>query len=181
MILPPPEKKYDRIAFFGPMASGKTFCARYLIDKYGYQRMSFAAKLKEVAADLLGVTGKDNEGRRALQMLGQSIREIKADAWIDYALKTAPKGKLVVDDLRYQNEAQALRDEGFIIIRTWVPEEIREGRITLLYPNMESTAHQHSSETDMFNIKPDFYVDSWDDMVVSQLDYILSGAYDAEN
>lgn len=180
MILPPPENKYDRIAFFGPMASGKTFCAQYLTNHYGYQRVSFAAKLKEIAADLFDVTGKDNRGRRTLQNLGQSIREIDNYAWINYALKNAPEGKLVIDDLRYFNESQVLKMEGFVIIRAWVPEQLRLDRCNTLYPDVNITeTSAHSSETEMVNIQPDFYLDSRDSTTMTeQLDYIMSGAYD---
>lgn len=40
-----------RIGISGKMASGKTTCSNYLIEKYGFQKVSFAKPLKWIAED----------------------------------------------------------------------------------------------------------------------------------
>lgn len=181
MILPPPQNKYDRIAFFGPMASGKSYCANLLIEGRGYNKVSFAGKLKEIAADLFEVTGKDREGRRILQELGSLVREIQRDAWINYALKHIedPTKKLVIDDLRYVNEAYALKQEGFIIVRAFVPESVRQERINNLYPDTDPTAFKHSSEVELWMIDADLYINSITlESATTGLLNLLDGVYD---
>ena len=51
------------IAFYGPMCSGKTYLAKFLVENYGYEKVGFADKLKEVAADLFGIDPNDLETR----------------------------------------------------------------------------------------------------------------------
>ena len=63
------------------------------------------------------------EVRRFLQNLGQGIRAVDSEFWVRAALKTAQEvsdaGKPVVfTDVRYPNEAQALRDAGMPLV--WV-------------------------------------------------------------
>ena len=41
-----------KVAFAGKMQVGKTTSADYLVQKYGFVKLSFAGKLKEIAKDL---------------------------------------------------------------------------------------------------------------------------------
>ncbi len=160
-LVPPINKTY-RIAFYGPMCSGKTFAANYLVDHHGYQRVNFAGKLKELAANIFDVHGKDGEDRTVLQQLGQKMREIDTDIWVKLALEKIrynyPDSRIVIDDLRYVNEAKALRANGFTIVRVHTDEDIRLNRIKKLYPNTPVGADQHSSEREWELITPDYIV-----------------------
>lgn len=59
------------------------------------------------------------EVRRFLQRLGTEMGRnlFGENFWVDIALKDAPKGNLVVTDLRYPNEADAIRQQGGMVIR----------------------------------------------------------------
>lgn len=66
------------------------------------------------------------EVRRVLQNIGQGVREHDEDFWVRVALRkidAAEKWNLpvVVTDVRYENEARALRDRGFALIRVTRP------------------------------------------------------------
>ncbi len=131
--------KQDRfvVGFAGKMGSGKTTAARHLIEQHGFERVRFAGPLKnmmyalglseaevdgalkESPCDLLG--GKTP--RFAMQTIGTEWgRQIIDDrlwirAWRRAVEKTTPGAWIVADDVRYANEAAAIRDMGGVLIR----------------------------------------------------------------
>jgi len=111
-----------RIAFSGKMQVGKTTSADYLVQKYGFVKLSFAGKLKEIAKDLWPEQFEcGQKPRKLLQDLGMKMREIDQDVWVKYLVRivrSLPKdSNIVVDDLRFMNEYTALKNEGFFIVR----------------------------------------------------------------
>lgn len=165
-----PEYKFDRIAFVGPMCSGKTFMAKNLPvfndpnDSSGhYQLLSFGTELKKVASTYFDVSGKDGEARRVYQWVGSALRNLDTNVWVKPVLNKIaadPASLWVVDDVRYINEAAALRDAGFVIITLFVPEEVRWQRIRSLYPTTLFTDSLHGSETEWKEIEPDYTLPS---------------------
>lgn len=161
-----------RIAFYGPMCSGKTWCADYLVKYSNYRKVAFATKLKAIAYELFGVQGKDDEGRRVMQALGQGMRAIDNDVWIKYLLADVAryevmehKGRtlpIVLDDLRLVHEAKALKRSGFTLIRVDCPDEVREERIARLYPNTSQETRADNTEKEWQQINPDHVVTSMD-------------------
>ncbi len=158
----------NKIAFYGPATSGKTWCADYLINHHSYHKVSFAGKLKDIAADLFNVHGKGGEDRALLQNLGYAMRTIRPSVWIDYLLKLANiyeknyTNSLVLDDLRYTNEADALREAGWTLVMVFAPAQVREERRARLYPDTPASAYYHGSETEHVLIEPDYIVRSVD-------------------
>lgn len=183
--LPPPIDLPDRIAFYGPMTSGKTFCANYLYQKFGYRRYSLANKLKKIVHEVYGPLQKDGIGRGVYQSTGAFFREYDPDCWIKLMMQDmaddsfdysdggyAPK--LVVDDVRYTNEAERLATAGFLLVRVQTPLEVRQGRFKALYPSLDmEAASTHKSEQEFDLIKANYTVDSTDDRVFQALDYIV--------
>jgi len=111
-----------RIAFSGKMQVGKTTSAEYLVRKYGFVKLAFADKLKEIARDLFPEQfEKGEKPRKLLQDLGMKMRKIDQDVWVNYVLRivrSLPKeSNIVIDDLRFMNEYKALKNEGFFIVR----------------------------------------------------------------
>lgn len=104
------------------------------------------------------------EGKKArvfLQQLGSCFRELDEDVWAkDIVARTSDGRSYVVDDLRYENEARILRDNGWRLIRCQVPEDIRRCRIAKLYGKYDESVLLHPSEIEL---------DYWDDW-----DYILN-------
>mgnify|MGYP001246618456 CR=1 FL=1 len=101
-----------QIAITGKMCSGKSSIANVLMEKDNrYQIYSFGRKVKDVAKDLFDMKDKD---RTLLTSIGTKMREINPDVWINYVLKqTQDQTHCIVDDLRYQNEYEALSNAGF--------------------------------------------------------------------
>lgn len=154
------------IALMGRARSGKDTVARYLTEHHGYKRVAFADPLKETAlkanpwitdpdtgdrfrlAFLVAAFGwehvKDNypEARRFLQDLGTAVRDVMGrDTWLNRGLVTAGTHQLAGDpvvftDVRYLNEATALRHAGYLMVR-------------IERPGATSAAGSHASETEL--------------------------------
>jgi hypothetical protein len=135
------------VGISGRKRSGKdTFAAR-LVSHHGFTRVSFADPLKAVAmdvnpivytlgdqegiieirlADVLGDVGDWEtakelpEVRRILQTLGVAVRDhVDPEAWVDAAWRVADgiPGPVVITDVRFPNEVQAVRRWGGKIVR----------------------------------------------------------------
>ncbi|MBB2818960.1 UNVERIFIED_ORG: hypothetical protein GGD59_002205 [Rhizobium esperanzae] len=121
------------VAFTGVAGSGKSTATRYLVDRHGYTLVKFAGPLKDMMRAIgLGeddIEGSDKElsnsllcgksPRHAMQTLGtQWGRDcIGEDFWINLWKDTAERtiahgGRVVTDDCRFPNEAQAIRRLG---------------------------------------------------------------------
>jgi hypothetical protein len=117
------------VAFTGYKGSGKTTAAQML----GYELRPFASTLKRMLA-VLGLTDDQIYGslketpcdllgghtpRHAMQTLGTEWgREcIDPEIWLRSWKHSLPQVDIVVDDLRFPNEAQLLIDMGAKIVR----------------------------------------------------------------
>jgi hypothetical protein len=87
------------------------------------------------------------EVRRALQRIGQGVRRNDPDFWVRNlharALDIPPSVPIVVTDVRYRNEAAALRANGFTLVRVTRPMNPNG------YTADETRAMMHPSETDL--------------------------------
>lgn len=134
--LPPRRRVEPLIGLIGKKRSGKDSFAAALVDGYGFTRYAFADPLKEAALALDPIvdwphrlsffvrsTGWEAskeipEVRRILQNYGVAIREIDPDFWIRATLTPAlaDPGPVVITDVRFPNEAEAIRRAGGKII-----------------------------------------------------------------
>lgn len=159
-----------RLAFFGPMASGKTFIAENLFPNY--HKESLAKPLKDTARFYYNVTGKSNSERQILQELADDLKKwdnnvfTKLLLWRvrEYYLTYDGERKhpVIVDDLRFPHEANDLRAYGFQIIRVSVSEDLRLSRIADKYPDTDPARFSHPSETAMKDIMEDIRVSGRD-------------------
>jgi len=116
------------IGICGKAGTGKTAVADHLVKKYGYKRYAVADEVKRIAMRLFKMKEKD---RKLLQDIGFKMREIRLSVWIDFLIdQTRGKDKIVVDDIRYPNEYQALKKEGFKMIRVVADRKICIKRLT---------------------------------------------------
>jgi hypothetical protein len=135
------------IGLAGWARSGKDTVADYLVDSHGYTKMSFAAPMKEamyrlnpritvnevtntalrVGIDVYGWDGikeRSPDARGLLQRFGTEVgREMFGDDfWVNAAIKEIPDGaKAVFSDVRYPNEAEAVKKLGGKVWRVLRP------------------------------------------------------------
>lgn len=154
------------LALLGRARSGKDTLAARLVESHGYTRVAFADPLKRMAEEISPLVPTSNgvhvrlatliadvgweyakdrypEVRRLLQWMGHTVRDLDPDFWVRVALGAveAAPGPVVVTDVRYPNEAEALRARGFRMVRV-----IRPG---------QDFVSSHTSETALDRYPPD--------------------------
>lgn len=177
--LPPPLHTLDRVAFAGPMCSGKTTLATVLADDYDYTKVGFATLLKDIATELYGVVEKNNEGRKLLQEFADDLKKWDANLFTTHLLMEVEGymyddlphtgRRFVLDDLRFQHEFDALKRNGFTIIGVACEEEVRQARIRKLYPDTDPARFNHVSEQEWQNMNFDYWIDNTTEQGITTL------------
>jgi dephospho-CoA kinase len=127
------------IGLTGYAQSGKDTLGKYLVEQKGFTRVSFADGVREALYNLNPTFGmysyelrkivdsygwekakENSEVRELLQRMGTEVgrQMFGENVWIDLALKKAQGlDKIVFTDVRFPNEAEAIRKLGGKIIR----------------------------------------------------------------
>lgn len=167
------------VAFTGLAGSGKSTAAAHLVDAYGYERVRFAGPLKAMLK-ALGLSDREVDGdlketpsallcgktpRQAMQTLGAEWGRdlIHTNLWISAwraAVDRLPEGMpVVVDDLRFPNEAEAVRALGGILVRVFRP-----GAGTLSAHVSEQ--HELPQDVSVYNVRtPKFLFNQVDELI----------------
>ena len=139
-----------KVAFIGKICSGKTWCVDYLNKKSGgaFYITRFAKMVKKIAHELFFMKGKD---RHLLQQIGTKMREINPDVYANYVINEC-RGReyCLLDDARYVNEIDALKKDGWILIKLDISRKLQRKRILKCYPDTYEehlTRLSHDSET----------------------------------
>lgn len=120
----------------GYRGTGKTTLANYLWRHHGFVRVGFSEKLKELAMSLFPLTVQDITDvkkkekkfqdydwtpREFLINLGEFMRYHDQDYWLRQGLAQCKdeKKNYVFDDVRFENEYDAIRSVGGKIIRLY--------------------------------------------------------------
>ena len=122
-----------RLGLAGGMCAGKTSVAeQYKGLEPRTQIISFASPVKELAVDLFRMETKD---RNLLQQIGTSMRNIDPSVWVNKLIRSVDTTAhaVIVDDVRYPNEALSLKRNGFTIVWLDVDDAERKKRIDQLY------------------------------------------------
>lgn len=134
------------IAFTGRAGSGKSISAKHLIRRFNANRVRFAGPLKSML-HAIGLDSRHTDGelkerpcdvlcgqtpRWAMQTLGNEWgreligQDLWVNAWKSQVRQWSDSRLIVVDDLRYENERDAVRSFGGIVIRVARMGEIAE-------------------------------------------------------
>ncbi len=94
-------------------------------------------------------------GRRA-QLIGTDVgRALDEEVWIRYLLEHLPDGHVVVDDVRFRNECEALRATGFRLVRLTAPPEVLAARLAARAAERRDPGH--ASERGLEGIPDDYW------------------------
>lgn len=126
------------IGITGYAGSGKTTAARILVERHKFLQVKFAGPLKAMVR-CLGLGDAEIEGnlkelpsailggktpRHAMQTLGSEWGRdlIHPNLWVNAAMAMVDDaldhgGRVVIDDLRFPNEAEAIKSRGGMIVR----------------------------------------------------------------
>jgi len=160
------------IGLSGYAQSGKDTVANYLVENHGFTRVAFADPIRELLYKMNPIVGFEFDGggwdlktvvdrdgwdvakqepevRRLLQALGVGARTvIDSDIWINKAISTVGDGHYVITDVRFQNEAEALKS----------PFRKGNAQIWRVERNGVKAVNDHVSEHDMDNWEFDAYI-----------------------
>jgi hypothetical protein len=159
------------IGLSGYARSGKDTAADRLVNDHGFTRHSFAAPMKEamyilnpiVSSDSIGnfryqglvdVYGLDSakesnpEIRRLLQVFGTEVGRsmFGNNFWVDLTLNNIKEGNVVISDVRFKNEADAIKKAG--------------GQVWRINRNGIGPVTDHSSEIDLDDYNFDYIIDN---------------------
>lgn len=177
------------LGIVGRKQVGKDSAAAELAEHYGFVRLAFADLLKDLALDInpiichpTGLTLIDAvdrggwewakqfpEGRQFLQRLGDRVRvRLGRDTWITPVITKANELRqqgvpVVISDVRYHNEAEAVKAAGGTLIKIVRPSEITD--------NHPSEAESDSIETD-YEITNDTELGDLSTVVALLADYL---------
>lgn len=155
-----------KIAFIGPMRSGKSEAARYLAETYDFERVSFGDHLRYCVETVWGVNETGVKPRAQLQQLGQLARQFDPDVWVKplaakvFQLTAGNANRerqvsVVIDDLHQPNEYEWCKANGFTIIRVISTPDAQQQRIEALGEPYDPAHLAH--ETELHHL--DFEVD----------------------
>ncbi len=121
-----------KIALVAPDRTGKTTVANHLRDTYGFLKIDFTSKLKEITSELSLVFSKHLESKlismyeidqnkedwRQLLIDVGSVIQYNGPLWTQYMLYTRDIGyeHEVFDNIRHNEQAVVLRNNGFIVV-----------------------------------------------------------------
>lgn len=126
------------IGLHGLSRSGKDTAADYLVEHCGFVKVAFAGPLKKAAAEMLGLPLVDmyeGDREKKLPLYGVSIRQVlqlmgtefaremlHKDFWVLRMkqelenLEKKGQGKVVITDVRFDNEAIFVRKHGGTVV-----------------------------------------------------------------
>jgi len=157
------------IGLCGFARSGKSTVAQHLVDNHKFEQVNFkdglVAEMKERLPNTLKHLARAETGnahadidwlfnnkptimRALMQEYGTEVRRAdNKNHWVKTWIRSVmEKNLIVVDDVRFQNEYDAVKDMGGIIIR------VKRSDIT--------TGGHHQSETEHLGFKEDFIIDA---------------------
>jgi dephospho-CoA kinase len=144
------------IGLIGKLGSGKTFAANYLVDRYEFAKYSLADPIKTIMKEYLGIESKEDPlYRMAAQKIGTDcFRAIDDLVWVKYLQKRVERSMLgvVVDDVRFVNEVEAMLNWGWVLICLECPDQVRVERCIKRDGVFDPSRMTHPSETGVDDI-----------------------------
>lgn len=162
-----------KIALFGKIRSGKDTVGKILIEEHGFKRFAFGDGIGAIIQEYFPEAWAGGKPRKHYQHIGQQLRVLNPNVWINYMLhnidketcrkrqqwaigkEDSPHLNVVVTDGRQINEAERLKEEGFLIVRVVCPEEIRIERMKALGDLFKPEDLKHETELNVDRITPD--------------------------
>lgn len=165
--------KQFKVGILGEIRSGKDTVAKMLVQEFKKVNCArtdfyaFSTGIHEVIKMTMPELYSDGKPRFALQHIGQSLREVKPDVWIDYLLNSSDyvfaelAGRnIIVTDVRQANEAKRLQEEGYTIIKVTASQEARMARAEAEGDNFDSAMFNHETEKSVHECPFDYLIDN---------------------
>lgn len=182
-----------KLALTAPLRAGKSQAAGYLSMYYDFQKFAFSDELK-AAFHRAFPSVPEKPKPRAVIKFGQWAREAfgenvwidacmaKVDAYTalfsrkcDCGLSPSLKNRVLIEDVRQQNEYDRLRAEGFTIVRITAPEELRIERARKAGDDFDLAALDHPTEKALQTFEVDYEIvnDGTYEQLYAKLDALM--------
>lgn len=185
-------KKQFKIGIIGEMRSGKDTVAKIIkeLTKHENKTINFAFSegIHVVLNMLMPEVYEEGKPRKELQEVGQFMRQIKPDVWIDYLFNTLgyewanKRGyNMILTDVRQPNEVARLREQGYTILRVQAPVDVRVKRILEQGDAFEPSSLTHDTEKSVAFLSADYQItndgslEDLKDKVATFLDVVRGG------
>jgi dephospho-CoA kinase len=124
-------KQAVRIAFVGKKATGKSFVAFYLKYHYHFKRMKLSDGVDSIIRRMYGWDKYKRPNWEHRLKLYDAMYKVDPNIHISYLLNRLQTTTMnvVVEDVRYLNEVEALGKKDFIIVRVTTDDALRQKRI----------------------------------------------------
>ena len=159
-----------KIALFGKMRSGKDTVGEILITQYGFQQYAFGREIGRIITEYFPEAYKNGKPRHHYQFIGQMFRELDQDVWVKKVLQKVHSDEFektvysdeplhaVITDGRQLNEAEKMREAGFLIVKVECDEDIRIDRIKASGDNFSPEQLYHETELQVDLIHADVII-----------------------
>lgn len=162
------------IALTGKLRSGKSEAANYLSFMHYYRQFAFGDELKADFHRRYPEIPPNPKPRVGYQMHGQLMRRLVGeDVWVRKCFEEIARAKerheeygfqppfrAVITDLRQQNEYDAAKAQGFVIVRINCPDELRLERARQAGDSFEPEDLAHETELYVDTFEVDYDVDN---------------------
>ncbi|MFJ9961089.1 deoxynucleotide monophosphate kinase family protein [Streptomyces avermitilis] len=138
---------YARVAFADPLKEMALRINPEIVYDRSPELGTESVRLSTLVEHVGWERAKDDypEVRRLLQHMGQTVREYDEDFWLNIAAKKISGAAgwgipVVVTDVRYPNEAEALKRAGFKMVRVLRPVPVPTFPQVVIRPHVSETA-----------------------------------------
>lgn len=149
-----------KIAVCGKMRSGKDTVSDYLVKEHKFTKFAFSDGIHKVGRLLFPREFYGAEKpRKLLQDIGQHMRRVDPNIWVGFTfqqIEYVNANFIVISDLRQPNEWQALKEDGFFIVRVNASDETRLERSIAAGDNFTIHDMQHETEQHIDSFLVDF-------------------------
>jgi hypothetical protein len=137
---------FPLIGIAGAARSGKDTIGKYIVTEYGYVHLSFAEPLRQFVCEITAIPREDldAEKEKVIDWIGKSPRQmlqtlgtewgrqmVNENLWVLSAMQRAlalaenDNRYSLFTDVRFENEADAIRQRGGIIIHVSRPDALQ--------------------------------------------------------
>jgi dephospho-CoA kinase len=153
-----------KIGIFGPLCSGKSTLANYIIYYTEtflckkFTKITFASAIYDIAYNLFDMKVKD---RKLLQDIGRKLRDIDENVFTKNTMKKCNNvynNHIIIDDGRLLSEFNAMVENDFKLIYLNISTEKQIERIKQTYPDnyqQHIDNLQHSTEQELLHLPMD--------------------------
>ena len=145
----------------GSRGSGKTTLSEYLVESYGYSKISFSEPVRDIV-EIIDSSKKND--REILAKIGIKLRSLKPRLLIEIVREKISKGEgfIVVEDVRFPEEVVFLKSIGATLIRLNISKETQLKRLMDRDGGKDNEIHGLTKLMDEMDEKRLDDFDEWD-------------------